>query len=102
MNGLYSRVIPSHAVELVSAYLTANTEELLARYHRSHASVLQRQELATVIHLCGAGAAAGFVRQGLRVGSGQHCGDQDVAVYLGRVQGMTRLFTRLAASDSGS
>src|SRR3984957_5877780 len=30
MNGLYSRVIPSHAVELVSAYLTANTEELLA------------------------------------------------------------------------
>jgi hypothetical protein len=102
MNGLYSRVIPSHAVELVSAYLTANTEDLLARQHRSHATVQQRQELATVIHLCGAGAAAGFVRQGLRVGSGQHCGDQDVASYLARVQGMTRLFTRLEAADSGS
>jgi hypothetical protein len=102
MNGLYSRVIPSHAVELVSAYLTANTEDLLARHHRSHASVLQRQQLATVIHLCGAGAAAGFARQGLHAEPGQHCGDQDVAAYLARVQGMTRLFTRLEAADSGS
>jgi hypothetical protein len=102
MNGLYSRVIPSHAVELVAAYLTANTEELLERYHRSRAGAAQRQQLATVIHLCGAGAAAGFVRQGLHVEPGQHCGDQDVAAYLARVQAMTRLFTRLAAADSGS
>jgi hypothetical protein len=55
-----------------------------------------------VIHLCGAGAAAGFVRQGLHVEPGAHCGDQDVAAYLVRVQGMTRLFTRLEAADSGS
>ncbi len=102
MNALYSRVIPSHAVELVSAYLTANTEDLLSRYHPGHATVQQRQELATVIHLCGAGAAAGFVRQGLRLGPGQHCGDQDVAAYVARVQGMTRLFSRLEAADSGS
>jgi hypothetical protein len=102
MNDLYSRVIPSHAVELVSAYLTANTEELLARYHRSNATLQQRQQLATVIHLCGAGAAAGFVRQGLHTAPGQHCGDQDVAAYLGRVQAMTRLFARLQAQDAGS
>ena len=64
LNGLYSRVIPSHAVELVSAYLTANTEDLLQRYHLTHATLLQRQQLAAVIHLCGAGAAAAYVRQG--------------------------------------
>ncbi|HTV77495.1 MAG TPA: hypothetical protein VMF03_04515 [Steroidobacteraceae bacterium] len=102
MNGLYSRVIPSHAVELVAAYLTANTEDLLGRYHRTRATLQQRQELATVIHLCGAGAAAGFVRQGLRIGPGQHCGDQDVAAYLARVQAMTRLFGRLEAAEPGS
>ena len=102
MNDLYSRVIPSHAVELVSAYLTANTDELLARYHRNNVSLQQRQQLATVIHLCGAGAAAAFVRQGLHAVPGQHCGDQDVAAYLGRVQAMTRLFNRLQAQDSAS
>ena len=102
MNDLYSRVIPSHAVELVSAYLTANTDELLARYHRNNVSLQQRQQLATVIHLCGAGAASAYVRQGLHAVPGQHCGDQDVAAYLGRVQAMTRLFTRLQAQDPQS
>ncbi len=102
MNELYSRVITSHAVELVSAYLTANTDELLVRYGRDNVSLLQRQQLATVIHLCGAGAAAAYVRHGLHAVPGQHCGDQDVAAYLGRVQAMTRLFNRLQAQDSES
>jgi len=102
MNDLYSRVIPSHAVELVSAYLTANTDELLTRYHRNNVPLQQRQQLATVIHLCGAGAGAAYLRQGLHAVPGQHCGDQDVAAYLGRVQAMTRLFERLQAQDSGS
>jgi hypothetical protein len=102
MNGLYFRVIPSHAVELVSAYLTENTEELLARYHRGNATLQQRQQLATVIHLCGAGAAAGYVRQGLHAAPAERCGDQNVAAYLGRVQAMTRLFARLQAQDSSS
>jgi len=101
MNGLYSRVIPSDAVELVSAYLTANTLDLLARYHR-HAGEQQSRELATVIHLCGTGAAAGFVRRGLHLEPGQHCGDQDVAAYVGRVQAMTRLFGELAQVGPGS
>jgi hypothetical protein len=102
MNGLYSRVIPSHAVELVSAYLTANSDELLARYHRNKTSLQQRQQLATVIHLCGAGTGAVYVRQGLHAAPGQHCGDQDVAAYLERVQAMTRLFSRLEAQDPAS
>jgi hypothetical protein len=102
MNALYSRVIPSDAVELVAAYLTDNTEALLANDPRHYATLQQRQRLATVIHLCGAGAAAGYLRQGLRTTPGQHCGDQDVAAYLGRVQAMTRLFARLQAQDSGS
>jgi hypothetical protein len=100
MNDLYSRVIPSDAVELVAAYLTASTDDLLARAHWKNATLQQRQRLATVIHLCGAGGAAGYVRQGLRTSPGQHCGDQDVAAYLGRVQAMTRLFTRLQEQDS--
>jgi hypothetical protein len=102
MNALYSRVFPSHAVELVSAYLTATTDDLLARYHRGNATLQQRQQLATVIHLCGAGAAAGYVRQGLHAAAGERCGDQNVAAYLGRVQAMTRLFARLQAQDPES
>ncbi len=102
MNGLYFRVIPSHAVELVSAYLTANTNELLMRFGRTRVTLQQRQQLATVIHLCGTGAAAAYVRQGLHTAPDQHCGDQDVAAYLGRVRTMTRLFARLQAQDQAS
>ncbi len=102
MTGLYFRVIPKDAVELVAGYLTANTDDLLARYPHSHATVQQRQQLATVIHLCGTGAAAAYVRQGLHTTPGQRCGDQDVAAYLGRVQAMTRVFARLRAQDSAT
>jgi hypothetical protein len=102
MTGLYFRVIPADAVELVSAYLTAGTDDLLARYPHIHATLQQRQQLATVIHLCGTGAAAGYVRQGLHTTPGERCGDQDVAAYLGRVQAMTRVFARLRAQDSAT
>jgi hypothetical protein len=95
-------LLAGHTEELVAAYLTANTDDLLARYHRNNATLQQRQQLATIIHLCGAGAAAGYVRQGLHATPGQHCGDQDVAAYLARVQAMTRVFSRLQMRDSAS
>jgi hypothetical protein len=60
--GLDSRVLPSRAIELTSVYLDRNVTALLA--HRPNATVSQqhRQQLATIIHLCGAGPAKAFSR----------------------------------------
>lgn len=101
LNGTYFRVVPSHAVELVSAYLTVNVESMLARHHLARASLTRRQELATIVHLCGAGAADHFAASGRSPAPGEHCGDQDISQYIARVQSMTRLFQRLEARDPG-
>ena len=96
-NGLYFRVIPSHAVELTSAYLDLQVASALARARLATASARRTEELAAVIHLCGAGAGEAFAMRGFRFLPGQRCGDQDPRVYVARVQAMGALFERLAS-----
>lgn len=94
-NGLYMRVIPSHAVELTSANLTRQVAEILQRHHLAGASVRQQQDLAILTHLCGAGAASRYAARGLRLRPGQRCGDHDASAYLAKVHAMERIFARL-------
>jgi hypothetical protein len=57
----------------------------------------QTQDLAAIVHLCGAGPAAVFARSGFQLIPDARCGDHDVAIYLARVTAMKRQFRRLAA-----
>lgn len=98
-NSLYFRVIPSHAVELTSAYLDVRVSGILARQRIRSATLKQRQNLATLIHLCGAGAGNAYARRGFRLLPGERCGDHDARGYLLRVDAMKRVFARLAAKD---
>ncbi len=99
-NWAYVRVIPSHAVELTSAYLDRGVESALRRNRVKSASLRDKQELAAVIHLCGAGAGNLYVRRGFRLAAGQRCGDHEVRAYVARVSSMIRVFTRLGARES--
>jgi hypothetical protein len=96
-NALYMRVVPSHAVELTSAYLDVRVAGILARQRIGAATLRQKQDLAAVIHLCGAGAGEAYARRDLRLADGQRCGDHDVRDYLERLEAMKRAFARLAA-----
>jgi hypothetical protein len=96
---LYIRTIPSHAIELASVYLDRNVAAVLAHSGGAAASAKQKQDLATVIHLCGAGPATAFVHRGFQVADGERCGDHLVAAYLAKVNAMKRQFSRLAADD---
>ena len=95
-NSLYTRVVPSHAVELTSAYLHVGVEKAQQRYRIRSATLRQKQDLATVMHLCGVGAGNTYARRGFRFRPGQRCGDHDARAYLARVHRMTAVFTRLA------
>jgi hypothetical protein len=95
-NALYFRVVPSHAVELTSAYLDVRVAGTLARQRIGAVTLRQKQDLAAVIHLCGAGAGEAYARRGFRLTDGQRCGDHDVRGYLARVNAMKRTFARLA------
>jgi hypothetical protein len=96
-NRLYVRVIPSHAIELTSAYLDRAVVHTLQRYNLQGATPRQKRELAAVIHLCGAGAGDLFARHRFRLNEGQRCGDHEVRVYVARVNVMENVFSRLAA-----
>jgi hypothetical protein len=95
-NGLYTRVIPSHAVELTSAYLDQRVTSSLARQRLVDATPPQKQDLAGVIHLCGSTAGDAFAKRGFRASSGQRCGSHDVASYLAQLEAMRRVFAALA------
>jgi hypothetical protein len=98
-NGLYTRVVPSHAVELTSALLDRGVAQTLQRQRIGSATASQMQDLAALIHLCGAGAGEAYARRGFRLTAGQRCGDHDAARYLAHVNAMKRHFTRLAAGE---
>jgi len=96
--GLYSRVLPSHAIELAAVSLDRQVAAILAKRPRhARASLQQRQDLAALIHLCGAGPAKAFARRGFQLLAGQRCGVHDAARYLAAVNAMRLQFARLAA-----
>src|ERR1700676_1807012 len=99
-NSLYARVVPSHAVELASAYLDHHVALILERHRIASAALQHKQELAAVIHLCGAGAGDDFAKRGLHLLEGQRCGDHDVRSYLARVNAMKSVFDHLAGRAS--
>jgi hypothetical protein len=96
-NVLYTRTVPSHAVEMTAAYLDRGVENLLARLGL-RATVAQKQTLATLMHLCGAGAASDYARRGFALAPGQSCGSHDARGYITRVASMQRRFKALASA----
>jgi hypothetical protein len=94
-NWLYMRVVPSHAVELTSAYLDRAVATVLERHPLKSATLARKQDLAALIHLCGAGAGELYARHGLRLAEGQRCGDHEARDYIARVDMQKRVFEEL-------
>lgn len=100
-NSLYFRVLPSHAIEMTAALLDRQVGSTIER-QRLTATLQQKQNLAAVIHLCGAGAGQAYAARGFRLLPRQKCGDHEVGAYLARVNTMKRQFARLKIVDSPS
>ena len=97
-NGLYTRVVPSHAVELTAALLDRSVARTLKQHRIVTATIRQQQDLAAIIHLCGAGAGDAYARRGFRLTAGQRCGDHDPSQYLAQINALKRHFVRLATT----
>jgi len=97
-NSFYTRVMPSHAVELTAALLDRSVANAIEHRRITTATLRQKQNLAAVIHLCGAGVGDAYAKLGFRLTAHQRCGDHDVGRYLAQVNAMRRQFVRLAAA----
>jgi hypothetical protein len=95
-NGLYTRTVPSHAIEMTAAYLHRSVVNITAAAPRGkRATQEQQQRLAAVIHLCGLKRGEAFAADGFRVKPGERCGAHGVARYLNKVDLMKKRFARL-------
>jgi len=95
-NGLYVRILASHAVELTAAYLHHSVVDVLAARRQSKASLAEKQKLAAVIHLCGRKRGEAFAGRGFRAAPSERCGDHSLRGYLTRVELLQKRFARLA------
>jgi hypothetical protein len=69
-------------------------------HRRAASATLQKkQNLAAIIHLCGAGAGQEYARHGFRLLPHQRCGDHDVNTYLTRINGLKQQFAHLASGS---
>jgi hypothetical protein len=98
-NRLYTRIVVTHSVELTSAYLDRNIANTLKRLRIASATLAQKQDLAAVIHLCGAGTGEIFARRRFRLTAGQRCGDHVAQAYVSRVNALKRVFRELGDKD---
>ena len=96
----YTRVIPAHAVEMIAARLHWYTDKLIRKYNLKRAGLREKQNLATVIHLCGLGKAEQLARSGLHLSRLGRCGDHNALAYVKRVQNVQREFATLAQRSS--
>jgi len=94
-DALYSRVLPGDAIELASVFLDRNVAAILARHPKAKAGARQKEDLAAVIHLCGASVGETFARRGFRLSRGERCGDHEAGAYVAKVKAMRREFARL-------
>lgn len=92
-NELYSRLIPSHAIEMTSARLHYLTEKMVSESKR-RARHQDKQNTAIVIHLCGAAKGRRFVREGFNPARLGRCGDHRVSQYIQRVRNLQASFKR--------
>ena len=96
-NSLYIRVVPSHAIELTASLLDRNVARAIGDRKLAVATLQQKQDLAAVIHLCGAGSGHDYAQRRFQLTPRQRCGDHDVSHYLARVNGLKQQFAHLAA-----
>ncbi|MFO0699054.1 MAG: transglycosylase SLT domain-containing protein [Nitrospira sp.] len=91
-NSLYSRVIPGHAMELTAALLDRQVNRLIGD---QQATFEQKQQLAAVIHLCGAGVGRTYIKHNYRLTPHQQCGAHDLQTYLLKISALKQQFTFL-------
>jgi hypothetical protein len=98
-NDFYFRTLPSHSIEMTSAYLHRRVVETLAAHPKKKVTLDQKQKLAAVIHLCGARRGEAFTVRGFRVLQEEVCGSHRLSGYLTKVDLMKKRFAKLASGS---
>ena len=98
-NGLYTRVVVTHAVELMSAYLDRNIANTLKRLRIASATLAAEAGSRRGDPPVRRGTGEIFARRRFRLAAGQRCGDHVAQAYVSRVNALKRVFRELGDKD---
>jgi hypothetical protein len=85
---------------LTAALLDHQVTQTIGTRRLGEVTLQRKQDLAAVIHLCGAGAGRAYAARGLQLTPNQRCGDHDVNNYLARIKALKYTFAKPAAGDN--
>jgi len=88
-NSLYTRLWPSHSIEMASSYLDYQIKKQL---RGRNVSLVNKRRLAAIIHLCGPQKGKKFVRNGFRLKSIPKCGTHSVYRYIHNIENYEKRF----------
>ena len=91
---VYSRLFPSHAIEMTSAYLTLTTNKILKRFGKHKAKRSVKQTVAAISHLCGKRVAYNYVKRNFKAKRGKKCGTHSLSRYIKRIKAYQKAFQR--------
>ena len=98
-NAFYTRILPSHAIELTAAWLDRGISQTLKSQGLNSATLRQKHNLGGVIHLCGFRIGQTYAARQFRLQLNQQCGDHIVKDYLARLNALKFGFQKPAAGD---
>ncbi|MDZ4662293.1 MAG: transglycosylase SLT domain-containing protein [Pseudomonadota bacterium] len=94
-NSLYSRILPSHSIEMAAAYMHFQVEAILKKLKKSEVAIEEKQRLAAIIHLCGKVRGFTYASDNFSFRRFQTCGSHDARSYLAKVLRYKSLFLGL-------
>lgn len=99
LNKVYARVLPSHSIEMASAYMHQTVTQLLGD-KRAHQILRDNiYKLAAVIHLCGKQKAYEYVQSNFKLNSFSRCGSHSVSNYIRKVFAYKTQFARFVDEE---
>ena len=91
-NSLYSRVVPSHAIEMTSAYLHVTVTKIAGGRPLAPSTW---HDLAAITHLCGPGIAESYLRRGMRFTKTSYCDAHNPQRYLKQIRELIQKFKKM-------
>ncbi|MBT4268884.1 MAG: lytic transglycosylase domain-containing protein [Deltaproteobacteria bacterium] len=95
-NGLYSRLWPSHAIEMTSARLHYYVERSLKKQGKQNVSLLNKQKLASIIHLCGIRRGERFAKADFDFRATPTCGSHSSSAYFSQIKKVMKRYKTIS------